>query len=40
MLYLVVVQSGVFQEYSDNETGELVLQSRSLFLGDARRKAL
>ena len=39
-MYLVVMQSGVFKEDSDNETRELVLQSGPVFLGDARRKTL
>ena len=38
--HLIVMESAVFQEDSDDETGELVLQSWSVFLGDARRKTL
>ena len=34
------MQGWVLEEDSDNETGELVLQSWSVFLGDARRKTL
>ena len=38
--HLIIMKGGVFHEDSDNETGELVLQSWSVFLGDARRKTL
>lgn len=38
--HLIVMESAVFQEDSDDETGELVLQSGSVILGDARGETL